>query len=65
MAKCTLGIQTSAIQPVPIVHRVHPGTLIVTKITFITLMEEMEKTISFRFGWKVKNNSREICMIVL
>ena len=54
MAKCTLGIKTSAIQPVPIVHRVHPGTLIVTKITFITLMEEMERNISFRFGWKVK-----------
>jgi hypothetical protein len=54
MAKCTLGIQTSNIQPVPIVHRVHSGTLIVTKITFITLMEEMERNISFRFGWKVK-----------
>lgn len=38
MAKCTLGIQTTAIQPVPTVPRVHPSTLTVTKIAFITLL---------------------------
>lgn len=49
MAECTLRIQTTAIQPVPTVSRVHPGTLAVTKIAFITLMEGIERNISLRF----------------
>jgi hypothetical protein len=43
VAKWTFWIQTVAVHPVITVSRINPGTLAVTKITFIPLMEEIKK----------------------